>query len=125
MLTLTSSDEHFNFAHAEAPYLVFPILQKGKIYDGLSPGAERLVLGSIAEDFSSAIYCACLTKDGQRKNGFAECKGAWRCVWRGRRRHGRACGLLTSLRGLDNTMNPRGKGMLPTEGRKLVGRIDL
>lgn len=125
MLTLTTSDEHFNFAHAEAPYLVFPILQKGKIYDGLSPGAERLVLGSIDEDFSSAIYCACLTKDGQRKNGFAECKGAWHFVQRGRRMQGGMCGLLTFLRGVDDTMNPRGKGMLPTEERKLVGRIYL
>lgn len=54
---------------------------------------------------SSAVYCAVITHDGQKKNGFAECA--------------------------DDTMNPRGKGNY--EGhekkghhhRKLVQRIDL
>lgn len=75
--------EHFSFAHAQAPYLEFPVL-RGKTYTGEAPGADRVVLGSIAEDFQSAVYCAVITHDGQRKNNFAECK--------------------------DDTMNVRGKG---------------
>jgi len=58
-----------------------------------------------AHDCPSAVYCAVITHDGQRKNGFAECA--------------------------DDTMNPRGKGNY--EGherrghkhRKLLKRIDL
>jgi hypothetical protein len=33
-----------------------------------------VVIGSIAADFASAVYCAVLTHDGQRRNGFVECK---------------------------------------------------
>ncbi|KAI9841771.1 MAG: hypothetical protein M1830_007841 [Pleopsidium flavum] len=102
--------EHFTFAHASAPYLEFPILQSGNIYDGSAPGPDRVVIGSISEDFSSAVYCAVITHDGQRKNGFAECS--------------------------DDTMNVRGKGTFVGKGkgeegvggrfgRKLVKRIDL
>lgn len=93
--------EHFNFAHGEAPYLEFPVLQNGTVYDGGRPGADRIVIGSIAEDYSSAVYCACITHDGQKKNGFAECK--------------------------DDSMNPRGKGTLPLgkERRKLLSKIEL
>lgn len=100
--------EHFNFPHGSAPYLEFPVERGGKTYDGGSPGADRIVIGSIAEDFASAVYCAVITHDGEKKNGFAECA--------------------------DDTMNPRGKGNYePTEQkghhhhhhRKLVKRIDL
>lgn len=107
--------EHFTFAHAVAPYLEFPIMKNGSVFDGsTSPGADRVVLGSIAEDFSSAVYCAVITHDGQRKNGFVECA--------------------------DDTMNLRGKGNFGgfrseglhekrmggvLGGRKLVQRIEL
>ncbi|KAJ9619212.1 hypothetical protein H2203_008541 [Taxawa tesnikishii (nom. ined.)] len=77
--------EHFTFQHAQAPYLEFPITRTGRAYDGQSPGADRIVIGSIADDYSSAVYCAVITHDGQRKNGFAECA--------------------------DDTMNPRGDVM--------------
>ncbi|KIK70135.1 hypothetical protein GYMLUDRAFT_53238 [Collybiopsis luxurians FD-317 M1] len=76
--------EKFNFPHAVKPYLEFPIETEGHTYDGGSPGADRVVIGSIAEDFSSAVYCAVITHDGQRHNGFAECA--------------------------DDTMNVKGKG---------------
>jgi hypothetical protein len=83
---------------------------QGEVYDGSSPGADRVIIGSIAEDYSSAIYCAVITHDGQRKNGFAECA--------------------------DDTMNLHGKGVYRRKeeegakpeglfGRKLIGRIDL
>lgn len=94
------------------PYLEFPIFQNGKIYDGGSPGPDRVVIGSISEDFSSAVYCAVITHDGQRRNGFAECS--------------------------DDTMNVRGKGTFKgvettggmgekggRVGRKLIQRIVL
>ena len=75
--------EHFTFTHAQKPYLEFPVEQSG-VYDGQSPGADRVVIGSIAEDYSSAVFCAVITHDGQKKNGFTECA--------------------------DDTMNVRGKG---------------
>ncbi|KAL1614074.1 hypothetical protein SLS54_010070, partial [Diplodia seriata] len=85
------------------PYLEFPILQKGKTYDGRSPGAERVVIGSVAADFGSAVYCACVTRSGEDRDQdgyvFKACK--------------------------DDSMNPRGKGMLPTEGKSLVGDVGL
>ncbi|KAK8205125.1 Ribonuclease/ribotoxin [Phyllosticta capitalensis] len=94
--------EHFAFSHANAPYLEFPILPSGAVYDGGAPGADRVVIGSIAADYASAVFCACLTHDGSAKrNGFVECK--------------------------DDTVNPRGKGTLKESAgeRKLVERIDL
>ena len=50
------------------------------------------------------MYCAVITHDGQRKNGFAEC--------------------------MDDTMNPRGKGdyVAKTGGRgqrNLIKKIDM
>lgn len=50
--------EHFNFAHAAKPYLEFPVTTNGSAYDGASPGADRIVIGSIASDYSSAVFCA-------------------------------------------------------------------
>ncbi|KAI9835761.1 MAG: hypothetical protein M1819_001940 [Sarea resinae] len=100
--------EHFSFTHAQAPYLEFPILQNGAIYDGSSPGADRVVIGSIAADYQSAVYCAVITHDGQQKNGFAECA--------------------------DDSMNVRGKGTYGGKAakgghhhghRELLKRIDL
>ncbi|KAI9741308.1 MAG: hypothetical protein M1834_003025 [Cirrosporium novae-zelandiae] len=96
--------EHFSFTHAKKPYLEFPIERNGKVYDGGSPGADRVVIGSIAEDYGSAVYCAVITHDGQKKNGFAECA--------------------------DDTMNVSGKGTYKAkdgtgEARKLIERIDL
>lgn len=74
------ADEHFTFSHANAPYLEFPILPSGAVYDGGAPGADRVVIGSIAADYASAVFCACLTHDGSpKRNGFVECKGEWLC----------------------------------------------
>lgn len=99
--------EHFNFKHASAPYLEFPILSDGKTFDGeTSPGADRIVIGSIAEDYQSAVYCAVITHQGEKDNEFQECQ--------------------------DDTMNPRGYGNYKNEhgamgrwNRKLVQRIEL
>jgi hypothetical protein len=63
--------EGFSFL-CSAPYLEFPILTSG-VYDGGSPGADRVVIGSISSDDSSAEYCAVITHDGQSDNDFAEC----------------------------------------------------
>jgi hypothetical protein len=32
------------------------------------------VIGSISNDYSSAVFCAVITHDGSTKNGFTECK---------------------------------------------------
>ncbi|KAL9089463.1 MAG: hypothetical protein Q9165_005784 [Trypethelium subeluteriae] len=75
--------EHFDFHQAQKPYLEFPILS-GETYDGGQPGADRVVIGSIAQDYKSAVYCATITHDGQKNDDFTECQ--------------------------DDTMNPRGNG---------------
>ncbi|MCJ1416056.1 hypothetical protein MMC32_002391 [Xylographa parallela] len=92
--------EHFTFSYAQKPYLEFPIMSDD-VYDGSSPGADRVVIGSIAEDYSSAIYCAVITHDGETRNGFAECA--------------------------DDTLNLRGKGEYKAGGkeRKLLQKIDV
>jgi hypothetical protein len=92
--------EHFSFSHAQAPYLEFPIFAD-EVYDGSnSPGPDRIVIGSISEDYQSAVYCAVITHDGERRNGFAECR--------------------------DDTLNLRGKGeSIGKEGRKLLQKIVL
>ncbi|KIY51477.1 ribonuclease-domain-containing protein, partial [Fistulina hepatica ATCC 64428] len=66
--------ERFSFTHAKKPYLEFPVVQDGQVYDGGSPGADRVIIGSIASNFKSAVYCTVITHDGERKNGFAECQ---------------------------------------------------
>ena len=63
--------EGFSFS-CSAPYLEFPILTSGT-YSGGSPGADRVVIGSISSDDSSAQYCAVITHDGQSGNDFGEC----------------------------------------------------
>ncbi|KAJ7464300.1 Ribonuclease/ribotoxin [Mycena galericulata] len=65
--------EKFKFDNAQKPYIEFPILSSEQVYDGESPGADRVILGSIADDYESAIYCAVITHDGSTKNGFTEC----------------------------------------------------
>jgi len=69
-----SDYEHFSFPNAQKPYLEFPILESGAFTDDESPGADRVVIGSISSDYSSAVFCAVITHDGSRKNGFTECK---------------------------------------------------
>ncbi len=50
-------------------------MTNGKAYTGdESPGADRIVIGSIATDYQSAIFCAVITHDGSTNNGFTECK---------------------------------------------------
>jgi hypothetical protein len=63
--------EGFSFS-CSAPYLEFPIFS-GSTYSGGSPGADRVVIGSISGDDSSAQYCAVITHDGESNNDFAEC----------------------------------------------------
>lgn len=48
--------EKFNFSHASKPYLEFPVESSGE-YEGGSPGADRIVIGSIAEDYSGLYSC--------------------------------------------------------------------
>ena len=45
----------------------------GSTYSGGSPGPDRVVIGSISSDDSSAQYCAVITHDGESNDGFAEC----------------------------------------------------
>lgn len=47
--------EKFNFSHAQKPYLEFPVVKTG-VYSGGSPGADRIVIGSIAEDYCT--FCS-------------------------------------------------------------------
>ncbi|PSS08634.1 hypothetical protein M430DRAFT_147446 [Amorphotheca resinae ATCC 22711] len=63
--------EGFDFS-CSSPYLEFPILTSGT-YDGGSPGADRVVIGSISSDETSAQYCALITHDGESGNSFGEC----------------------------------------------------
>jgi len=49
--------EHFNFSHAQKPYLEFPVEQGDEVYAGGSPGADRVVIGSIATDFKRYVPC--------------------------------------------------------------------
>jgi hypothetical protein len=62
--------EKFSLQYAKKPYLEFPILESGAYNDNESPGADRVVIGSIATDYSSAVFCAVITHDGSTKNGF-------------------------------------------------------
>jgi hypothetical protein len=50
-------------------------MRNGKVFDGQeSPSTDRVVIGSIAEDFSSAVYCAVITHQGEGGNQFKECQ---------------------------------------------------
>nr|GAT51167.1 predicted protein [Mycena chlorophos] len=86
--------EKFNFGHAQKPFFEFPIMPNGSVYTGQSsPGADRVVFGSIAADYSSAIFCAVITHTGAKKyDGFVECK--------------------------DDTVNTHGDGVWDVERRK-------
>jgi hypothetical protein len=66
--------EKFSFQYAKKPYLEFSILESGTYSDNEPPGADRVVIGSIATDYSSAVFCAVITHNGSTKNGFTECK---------------------------------------------------
>lgn len=102
--------EKFQFSHAQKPYLEFPILTSGGYTTDESPGADRVVIGSIATDYASAIFCAVLTHDGSTKNGFTECKDDT---------------VNTDGKGTYAGKKGYGRGREPGEGRKLLERIDL
>jgi hypothetical protein len=102
--------EKFTFQYAKKPYLEFPILQSGAYNDSESPGADRVVIGSIATDYSSAVFCAVITHDGSTKNGFTECKDDT---------------VNTSGKGTWDTEKTKGRGKEPGQGRELLDRIDL
>jgi len=103
--------EHFKFDHAQKPYLEFPIMEDGRPYDGeSSPGADRVVIGSISTDYSSAVYCAVITHDGQRKNGFTECKDDT---------------VNQDGAGTYDVNRTEGRGREPGPGRKLLDRIEM
>ncbi|ESZ95799.1 hypothetical protein SBOR_3816 [Sclerotinia borealis F-4128] len=92
---------------AKKPYLEFPILSCGTIYNGsnpTSPGADRIVIGSIATDYKSAIFCAVITHDGSSKDGFTEC-------------------MNTGDNG-EGAYERKEKGEEGKEGRELLERID-
>lgn len=101
--------EKFQFSHAQKPYLEFPILESGD-YDNQSPGADRVVIGSISTDYSSAVFCAVITHDGSTKNGFTECKDDT---------------VNTDGKGTYDTERTKGRGKEPGPGRELLDRIDL
>ncbi|KAH8805526.1 Ribonuclease/ribotoxin [Xylogone sp. PMI_703] len=102
--------EHFKFDHAKKPYLEFPIMEDGSAYDGSgSPGADRVVIGSIASDYSSAVFCAVITHDGSKSDGFTECKDD-----------------TVNQDGRGNYHKRReGRGREPRHDRDLLDRIDL
>lgn len=102
--------EHFYFAHAQKPYLEFPILESGTYSGEESPGADRVVIGSIAEDFQSAVFCAVLTHDGSTKNGFTECKDDT---------------VNTDGKGTYDARGGWGRGREEEPGRRLVEKIEL
>ena len=102
--------EKFSFPTAQKPYLEFPILGSGAYKDSESPGADRVVIGSISTDYSSAVYCAVLTHDGSKKNGFTECKDDT---------------VNVGGKGTWDTNNTNGRGNEPGPGRELLDRIDL
>jgi hypothetical protein len=101
--------EKVSFSHAQKPYLQFPILESGSYTGDESPGADRVVIGSIATDYSSAVFCAVLTHDGSTKNGFTECKDDT---------------VNTGGKGTYEKKS-QGKGQEPGEGRQLLDRIDM
>lgn len=66
--------EKFKYPQAVMPYLEFPILASGQVYAGGSPSTDRVVLGSIAADFKSAVYCGIITHQGESDNAFMMCR---------------------------------------------------
>lgn len=66
--------EGFTFSTCNSPYYEYPILSDGTVYTGGSPGADRVVYGSVASDYSSAAYCFTLTHTGASGNDFVECQ---------------------------------------------------
>jgi hypothetical protein len=69
-------------------------MSNDEVYTGSdSPGTDRIVIGSVAADYASAIFCAAITHSGATThNGFVECK--------------------------DDTVNPGGEGDWDTERTK-------
>jgi hypothetical protein len=102
--------EHFSFTHAQKPYLEFPILESGAFSGDESPGADRVVIGSIATDYQSAVFCAVITHDGSKKNGFTECQDDT---------------VNTSGKGQYEGRRGHGRGREEEHGRRLVEKIDL
>jgi len=103
--------EDFQFSHAQKPYLEFPVMSNGQPYEGNeSPGADRVVIGSIASDYQSAVYCAVITHDGSTKNGFTECKDDT---------------TNTEGKGTYDVERTKGRGKEPGPERKLLERIDM
>jgi hypothetical protein len=102
--------EKFSFQHAKKPYLEFPILESGAYNDNGSPGADRVVIGSIATDYNSAVFYAVIPHDGSTKNWFTERKDDT---------------VNTSGKGTWDTEKTKGRGREPGRGRQLLGRIDL
>jgi len=78
-----------------------------------SPGADRVIIGSIATDYQSAIFCAVITHDGSaKKNGFTECQDDSVNTY--------GKGTYEAVEG-----ETKGKGREEGEGRELLQRIDL
>jgi len=102
--------EHFSFPNAQKPYLEFPVLESGAFTNEESPGADRVVIGSISTDYSSAVFCAVITHDGSTKNGFTECKDDT---------------VNADGKGTWDVNKTQGKGREPGAGRKLLDKIDL
>jgi hypothetical protein len=67
-------------------------------------------LGSIAADFSSAVFCAVITHDGQKKNGFVECKDDT---------------VNQNGQGTYDVDITQGRGKEPVSGRTLLQNLEL
>ena len=71
------------------------------------------MIGSIATDYQSAVFCAVITHDGQSANGFVECQDDTVNT----AGTGSYVGVGEPKKGVD--------GMPKGEGRELLDRIDL
>ncbi|KAH7323374.1 Ribonuclease/ribotoxin [Rhizoctonia solani] len=66
--------EGFTFLpDCKAPFYEFPIF-KNKVYNGGSPGADRVVIGSVRG--ADAAYCGVMTHRSARGNAFVQCDAA-------------------------------------------------
>ncbi|KAG8751500.1 hypothetical protein FRC11_009318 [Ceratobasidium sp. 423] len=55
----------------EKPFYEFPIF-KSRVYDGKSPGPDRVVIGSVSG--ADAAFCGLMTHTGAGGNNFLQCE---------------------------------------------------
>ncbi|KAA8894192.1 ribonuclease T1 [Sphaerosporella brunnea] len=65
--------EGFTFnAGCNPPYYEFPVF-KSQVYTGGSPGADRVVVGSVAAAAGTGVFCDVITHHGASGNAFLLC----------------------------------------------------